>query len=338
MIHVFGFLVLDAGGCKPVSPDSCTDSAYCRTAVVTASGARRSTAWKKKADALKKLAASHDAEVFTEASLSGSTGGELPALDGVTAVIVFGQTNHDHLQEVCKTLHDAGKLVMIAVDALKNLQSLLPALREVNEEGVQMISAGSVELVLTAPELMIYRFPKPDSTSTICVVVDIEAKDPLILSMVRGHAPFQGCESLPGGFINVQLENLAECAARELMEECFFNNDAEGDEDRFTYRVLPSSLVLIDERSDPDRDERGHVVDHGFAWFVPESEKEAVMAAINAGDDALAGSTRFVRASQLLKRKLAFDHAKLVEASLERLRQIRLQTKGKPARKKKKTR
>ncbi|MBK9141678.1 MAG: NUDIX hydrolase [Candidatus Melainabacteria bacterium] len=335
MIHVFGFLVLDAGGSKPGSSESCAaDSAYCRTAVVTASGARRSTAWKKRADALKRLAASRNAQVFTEASLSRSAGGELPALDGVTAVIIFGQTNHDRLQEVCKTLNDAGKLVMIAVDALKNLQSLLPALREVNEEGVQMISAGSVELVLTAPELMIYRFPKPDSTSTICVVVDIDARDPLILSMVRGHAPFQGCESLPGGFINVQLENLAECAARELMEECFFNNDAEGDEDRFTYRVLPSDLVLIDERSDPDRDERGHVVDHGYAWFVPESKKEAVMAAINAGDDALAGSTRFVRASQLLERKLAFDHARLVEATLERLRQI----KGKPARKTRKTR
>jgi ADP-ribose pyrophosphatase YjhB (NUDIX family) len=218
--------------------------------------------------------------------------------------------------------------VIVVVDALKNLASLLSCLIYLNEQGIQLMVYGSLKLILTAADLMVYRFPKADVTTTTVVFADIDNVDPLVLTLVRDRNPYKDMESFPGGFVNVQLESVEECAAREVMEEAFANKNATGEDDKFTYRISAADMVLIDVRSNPDRDERGHVIDHGYAWFIPRTHQKEVMSRINAGDDAKAGSARFVRASELLQRPLAFDHTKLFHQALKRLDDFRASHKS----------
>jgi ADP-ribose pyrophosphatase YjhB (NUDIX family) len=294
----------------------------------TTSGARQGAKWHEKEALLKALAVTHSLATHTEEALVGPTGDAVMCdvewpIDKIgrqSIIIIAGSPGADQLVAAVKTLKDRGLEVIIAVDALKNLRRLLPTLARLNEQGVEMVAAGGVESLVTGEELMVYRYPKGDSTATIAAFADLDQEDPLVLAMIRGRAPFKGDESFPGGFLNIQLESLPECAARELMEECFVNPDAKGEEDRFTYQVSPDDMELIDVRSDPDRDERGHVVDHGFAWFIPKDKQAEVISKVNAGDDAQAGSARFVRVSVLMGFNLAFDHKKLLVASLAKLR------------------
>src|SRR5262249_14111067 len=122
-----------------------------------------------------------------------------------------------------------------------------------------------------------------------------------VLAIVRGAEPYKGCEGLPGGFLNVCLETIEECAARETGEET-------------GVRVNAQDVVLIDVRSAPTRDVRGHVVDHGYAYYVPRALKRAVLANVEAGDDA--ESLRFASVSEVLTQEMAFDHKELLSKAV----------------------
>lgn len=327
MKHKFALLVLGAS----IAPNASSTAKVAADSTDTESGVCQGADWQAKVAALKELAASLGLQSYVEESIASGKEGDclvcdskpvVDLLSDETAVLVAGSPSSAQLSSACDAIKASGRLALVVVDALADLATLMPTLRHLNEHAVQMVAQGAVKMIVTAPMLMVYRFPKADSTTTIAAFADIESDDPLVLAMVRGGNPYKGFESLPGGFLNVQLESLAECAARELMEECFVNDKAKGDEDRFTYRVAASDMVLIDERSRPNRDERGHVVDHGFAWFIPSGKQDEVMAAVNAGDDAKAGSARFVRVSTIKKAKLAFDHGDLLEAALLRLKTL----------------
>ncbi len=295
----------------------------------TSCGARQGAKWQECEAALKTMAASLGIPLLDENSLSGPTM-ETIGLDvewsigrigSDSTILIAGSPTREQLTEAVATLKLYGLDVIIVVDALKDLPGLLETLVHLNEQAVQMVATGAVKMLVTGDHLMKYRFPKADSTTTIAVFADIDTEDPLVLTMVRGVNPFKGMESFPGGFLNVQLESLAECAARELTEECFVNPYKTGDHDRFTFHVEANDMELIDVRSDPDRDERGHVVDHGYAWFIPKDKQADVLSKLNAGDDAQAGSARFVRVSELMGRDLAFDHKKLFVAAIKRLKE-----------------
>lgn len=299
------------------------------TADGTASGARQGSKWQEHEATLKSLAATLGMPLLDESNLRGPTA-ETIAFDiewpiykigRDSTILIAGSPSSAQLTAVVTTLKQYGHDVIIVVDALKSLPELLETLCHLNEQAVQMTVTGAVKMLVTGEHLMKYRFPKADSTTTIAVFADINAEDPLVLTMVRGANPFKGMESFPGGFLNVQLESLPECAARELMEECFVNANKNGERDKFTYQVAASDMVLIDVRSTPDRDERGHVVDHGYAWFIPKDKQADVLSKLNAGDDAQAGSARFVRVSELMMRDLAFDHKELFKAAIKRLKE-----------------
>lgn len=321
-------LLMFSGAASSAASVASTADASEREGGDTACGARQGAKWQEREAALKALATSLNLKIHSEASLVGP-GEDALACDvewpiekiGRDAIILLaGQPTAGELVSAIRTLKGRGHDLLVVVDALRDLRGLLHTLARLNEQAVELVVTGAVEMLVTGDHLMVYRFPKADSTATIAVFADIDADDPLVLTMVREDNPFKGMESFPGGFLNVQLESLPECAARELMEECFVNPSATGDHDRFTYKVKASDMALIDVRSEPDRDERGHVVDHGYSWFVPKSEQDEVISKLNAGDDAKKGSARFVRVSELKRRTLAFDHNKLFEAALVRLK------------------
>jgi ADP-ribose pyrophosphatase YjhB (NUDIX family) len=311
-----------------VNPSAVADTAATHAAADTASGVHQGAKWQEREATLKALATALRLPIRNEGSLRAPTP-DMVACDvewpiyqvGRDSIILLaGAPSAEQLTSAVTTLKNHGHDVAIVVDALKDLGNLLETLAHLNEQAVQMLATGSVKMLVTGDHLMSYRFPKADSTTTIAVFADIDEEDPLVLTMVRGANPFKGMESFPGGFLNVQLESLPECAARELMEECFVNPNKTGNHDRFTHHIAASDMELIDVRSTPDRDERGHVVDHGYAYFIPKAKQAEILAKLNAGDDAQAGSARFVRSSELKGRELAFDHKQLFEAALLRLK------------------
>ncbi len=260
---------------------------------------------------LQQIAGKNGVRLLDATSLSQAASADL-------IVLLAGSPSAEELRSACRSLKDSGNDVLIVADAIADRWQLTPVLAELGEQSVQIVVTGGLERLIASEHLMVYRFSKADSTATVAAIADINDADPLILTIVRDREPFKGMESLPGGFLNVHLETLPECASRELMEECFYDKGANGR--AFTYRVKSDSMVLIDVRSGPDRDERGHVIDHGYAWFINPDEQGLVMSALAAGDDAREGSTRFIRASELLARQIAFDHRELVIAALRRLK------------------
>lgn len=226
-------------------------------------------------------------------------------------VIVSGNVTPEELRQVCHSLRSRGYSPLIARDGITEAPTLMETLKELNEEFYQIVVSGEVPGILSARQLKVYAWAKSDATTTTAVVL---RKSRRVLMIKRDHEPYKDMDSLPGGFLNVHLESLSDCSAREVMEECFVNKNAGPGEPRFTYTVRGADMVLVDVRSEPARDWRGHIVDHGYVWFVPEELEEQVLANVSAGDDAKAGSARFESIDEALANPLAFDHTDLLAA------------------------
>ena len=125
-------------------------------------------------------------------------------------------------------------------------------------------------------------FKNPASTATL--IVEREGK---ILLVKRKHEPYRGMLALPGGFLNHKQETLERAAQRELYEET-------------RLKVKQKDLYLLCVNSSPDRDPRGHVIDH--VYVVPVVQGEA-----RANDDAKCLEWRAV---EEMPKRLAFDHSK----------------------------
>ena len=91
----------------------------------------------------------------------------------------------------------------------------------------------------------------------------------MVLGIVRGQEPHKGKLSLPGGFLNVGIETIEACAARELMEETGL------------CRPLNTFCPVV-VQSNPNRDPRGHVIDHVYSVVVTKRQLRSAVA----GDDA----------------------------------------------------
>lgn len=145
----------------------------------------------------------------------------------------------------------------------------------------------------------VYNYPKADATATVVLLFDGGTKTIVIK---RKKNPFQGQWALPGGFLEVGRETLRQAAKRELLEE--------------TSILLPEQrFIPVDERSDPNRDPRGHVVDHGFVVMITDDEKDAVLKQLKAADDA--AEAKPMPVAQLLESGAAFDHRELLIRALE---------------------
>jgi len=109
-------------------------------------------------------------------------------------------------------------------------------------------------------------FKKPSVAASVAVLASVDKK---ILMIKRRSTPFKGKYAFPGGFLDVDKEDIYQTAVRELEEETGI-------------KVTEGELVLIDIRSKPTRDPRSHVVDVGFLCIrkntqdIPKKTEEAI--------------------------------------------------------------
>ncbi len=140
----------------------------------------------------------------------------------------------------------------------------------------------------------IHKFQKPSVTADI-VVFTIQDGKLKVLIVKRRLEPFKSKWALPGGFVRIH-ESLEEAAKRELREEAGVEN------------VYLEQLYTF---GNPDRDPRGRVI------------TVAYMALINSGNVKLKARTDVSEASWFATEKLsglAFDHKKILDYALQRLR------------------
>ena len=145
----------------------------------------------------------------------------------------------------------------------------------------------------------------PHSFAPFAVTVDIVLltvdQALSVLLVERGADPFAGSLALPGGFV-LPDESVAQAARRELLEE---TGVAEADLDG----VYLEQLATFGE---PDRDPRMRVVSTAYLALSPAKPEPT------PGTDAAAA--HWVPVDNALAGRLAFDHADILRAGVERAR------------------
>jgi len=137
-----------------------------------------------------------------------------------------------------------------------------------------------------------------------CVVFGFDESELKVLLVERALEPFKGSWALPGGFVHVD-ETVDAAARRELAEEAGLTNV-------FLEQLYTFGAV--------DRDPRERVVSVAHFALVKLSDYN-VRAAADAAD------ARWFPVSKVPK--LAFDHAEILAAALERLKsKVRYQPIG----------
>lgn len=150
-----------------------------------------------------------------------------------------------------------------------------------------------------------YDYPRAALT-TDCVVFGVfwEQGDLNVLLIERGTEPFKGSWALPGGHVHDQ-EDLETAARRELAEETGLT------------KLYIEQLYTF---GTPHRDPRGHYVTVAYYGLVNLMDHE-VRATEDAADAAWFPLTELP--------ELAFDHAEILAAAVERLRgKVRYQPIG----------
>lgn len=140
-----------------------------------------------------------------------------------------------------------------------------------------------------------YRYPHPAVTAD-CVVFCRQGAERRVLLIERGQEPCKGMWAFPGGFMNID-ETAEACALRELEEETGL-------------RVAPETLIQVGAFSDVRRDPRERVVTIAYCAEVEH-------ALVEGRDDATRAEWWPLRALP----PLAFDHDKILQRALVRLRQ-----------------
>jgi 8-oxo-dGTP diphosphatase len=146
-------------------------------------------------------------------------------------------------------------------------------------------------------------FPRPSVTVDIVAfsIIDAELR---VLLVQRGEHPFKGAWALPGGFVRVgdghrdQGEDLDAAAARELQEET-----------NLSPMDVPLEQVAAFGRA--GRDPRLRVISVAFCALI----RPDLVPLVRAGGDATHAD--WFPVNGLVQEKLAFDHAAIIERSIE---------------------
>ena len=150
----------------------------------------------------------------------------------------------------------------------------------------------------TAPaKPLAHQYPRPAVTVDIILFV-FQQEQLRVLLIRRAHEPYKGKWALPGGFVGEQ-EDLYDAALRELKEETNVTN------------VYLEQLYTFGQ---PNRDPRARVIT--VAYFALLSAEEVAHQEVHGADDA--GEARWWDIYDLPE--LAFDHQKILDYALQRLR------------------
>jgi 8-oxo-dGTP diphosphatase len=148
-----------------------------------------------------------------------------------------------------------------------------------------------------------YEYPRP-SLTVDCVVFGLDDEDLKVLLIQRDLPPFEGQWALPGGFVRMD-ETLEDAAKRELREETGLTN------------VFLEQLYTFGEI---DRDPRERVVT--VAYYALANIRDH---RVQAATDARRAAWFAVEDTQAL----AFDHPRILQVALDRLRgKVRYQPIG----------
>ena len=140
----------------------------------------------------------------------------------------------------------------------------------------------------------IHKFKKPSVTADIVVFI-IKDNDLKVLLVKRGVEPFKDKWAIPGGFVRIE-ESLEQAAKRELEEETGLKD------------VYLEQLYTF---GDPKRDPRGRVITVSYMALV--KSKDIKLKATTDVSDA-----QWFSCSKIPV--LAFDHKKILDYSLKRLK------------------
>lgn len=142
-------------------------------------------------------------------------------------------------------------------------------------------------------------FERPLTTVDVVIftVIEEQLKVLLVRRPETATEPFPGRLALPGGFINVEVDaSLHGCALRKLGEKTGF---------RTPY------LEQLGSWGSATRDPRGWCATHVYFALVPPSEDS---------DSSGSAASEWVEVDTALRKRLAFDHAEILAAAVDRLR------------------
>ncbi len=137
-------------------------------------------------------------------------------------------------------------------------------------------------------------YPRPSVTVDL-VIFTIADDDLKVLLIRRKQDPFKARWALPGGFVEID-ESLEKAAARELEEEVSVRN------------LYLEQLYTFGE---PGRDPRGRVISVAYFALI-DADSQQIVAADDAAD------AKWYSVFQ--PPKLAFDHSKILDNAVWRLR------------------
>ena len=150
-------------------------------------------------------------------------------------------------------------------------------------------------------------FPRAEHTVDVALFTIREGQ--LCIALIRrAQHPTRGRWALPGGFVELgggsygEGEDLETAARRELAEETGLD-------------VFPGYLEQLRTYADPWRDKRGRVISTAYVALTPH------VGPLRAGDDA--GDAHYFAVADLDEHEgpeLAFDHQRIIEDALERVR------------------
>ncbi len=148
-----------------------------------------------------------------------------------------------------------------------------------------------------------YEYPRP-ALATDCVIFGFDGGELKLLLLEREKEPFKNKWALPGGFVFMD-ETTEACAKRILTEKAGIK------------QVFIEQLYTF---SDIDRDPRERIISVAYYALVNKHQYELI-----AGRDTI--KAEWFELSKLPK--LAFDHAKIVKAAIQRLKgKVRYQPVG----------
>ena len=134
-----------------------------------------------------------------------------------------------------------------------------------------------------------YKYPRPSVTAD-CLLFSKNENVLHVLLIRRGGEPFKGCWAFPGGFLETGMEDVEQCARRELLEET---------------GLTAGELQLVGVYSKPGRDPRCPVVTASYCGFVEMTEP-------HGGDDA--AEARWIPVDRV--GELTFDHSEMLKKAL----------------------